>query len=130
MSLGRVLIIVMGLFPFGFLLWAWSVTMLKPVYWRFPWAGDGVLVVDGGGELELMKLKGPQPALMAAPAVGISGVRAPAGWGSYPLEMFTTQPSVFQMRVPHWAIAGGYVAIFMVIHVRLGLRRKLPMARH
>jgi hypothetical protein len=122
MSLRRMLIIVMGLFPFGFLLWAWAATMMHPVYFRFGWGGDAGLVVHGSGELKFMMLKGPQPALMAAPAFGGSRVPAPVGWPSYSLLMFTTQPVLFRVRVPHWAIVGAYLVGFLTVYVWLGVR--------
>jgi hypothetical protein len=117
-----VLILLLGIFPFAFLLWAWAATMRHPAYFRFGWGGDAGLVVHGSGELELLMLKGPQPALMAAPAFGRSEVPAPPGWGHYPLVMFMTQPTLFQARMPHWVIVGAYLAVFLAIYVRLGLR--------
>jgi hypothetical protein len=117
-----VVIVLLGMFPFAFLVWAWIATMMHPAYFRFGWGGDAGLVVYGWGELELTILKGPQPALMAAPAFGIGGVPAPSGWGHYSLMMFRTQPTLFQARISQWVIVGAYLAAFMTVYVGLGVR--------
>ncbi|MCW1917010.1 hypothetical protein OJ996_25700 [Luteolibacter sp. GHJ8] len=116
MSWRRMTIIVVGLVPFVFLLWLWGAGMRNPAFVRFPWGTDTGLLVHKGDELRLLKLDAP----MGLPRYG-HGFFSPTGT-FYHLFGWSESAVKKDIAVPQWALVAAYVAVFMAVYVRMGVK--------